>query len=206
MKQAVLKIPKVIEIGEGQEPVSGKDEILLKIHKIGICGSDIHIYHGTHPVVPLSSYPLVQGHEYSAVVEKIGSDVRGVNVGLKVTGRPQVVCGECSQCKSGDYNICSNMEFEGCTTNGCAQDYFAIDKNRVYPFPDTISFEKGALIEPMAVGVSASEKAKSLKGKNVVVFGAGTIGNFIAQSVRKRGAKNILIRDISEYRLDIAIC
>lgn len=194
--------PGFIEFREVPEPEIVKDnDVLLRIRKIGICGSDVHVYHGKHPA---TSYPVVQGHEYSAVVETVGKSVRKVKPGMKVTARPQLVCGKCGPCRKGQYNACQNLKVEGFQAPGVAQDLFVVTEDRVVPFPESMSFEKGAMIEPTAVGAHATHRAKDLRGKNVVVSGAGTIGNLVAQFVRVRGAKKILITDISDYRLKIA--
>ena len=201
MKQAIMTEPGKIEFNETAIPEINNNEVLLKIKRIGVCGSDIHVYHGKHP---FTSYPIVQGHEYSAIIEKVGADVIKYKVGEKVTARPQVVCGKCIQCREGNYNICDNLKVHGFQANGCAQDFFAVDEKLVMKIPEPISFDDGALIEPLSVAVSSTEKAGDIEGCNVVVFGAGTIGNFVAQAAICRKAKKVLIRDISEYRLKIA--
>ncbi|MCP3964784.1 MAG: alcohol dehydrogenase catalytic domain-containing protein [Lentisphaerae bacterium] len=201
MKQAIMTDPGKIEFKNVDIPVINDNEVLLKIKRIGVCGSDIHVYHGKHP---FTSYPIVQGHEYSAVVEKVGKNVTKVKAGQKVTARPQVVCGECPQCKRGDYNICDNLKVSGFQANGCAQDYFKVSDKVIYPVDDSVSFDDIALIEPLSVAVYATEKAGDLSGKNVVIFGAGTIGNFIAQAAICQGAAKVLVRDISSFRLKVA--
>ena len=194
--------PGVIEYREIPEPGQLKaNEILLRIKRIGICGSDIHVFHGKHPATP---YPVVQGHEYSAIVEAIGKNVTKVKVGMKATARPQLVCGECGPCKRGQYNACQKLLVQGFQAPGVAQDLFVVTEDRIIPFPDSLSFEQGAMIEPAAVGAHSTNRVSSLKGKNVVVAGAGTIGNLVAQFAKARGATKVLITDISDYRLDIA--
>jgi len=185
-------------------PVPGKlapKEILLKIQKIGICGSDIHVFHGEHPATP---YPVVQGHEYSAIVEAIGENVSKVKPGMKATARPQLVCGECGPCKRGQYNACQNLKVQGFQAPGVAQDYFIVSEDRLVILPDSLTFEQGAMIEPAAVGAHSTNRASGIEGKNVVVSGAGTIGNLVAQFAQARGAKKVLITDISNYKLQKA--
>ena len=193
--------PGKIEFGDVTEPTVGDSQILLRIKRIGVCGSDIHVNHGLHP---FTSYPVVQGHEFSAQVEAVGKNVTDVKVGGKATARPQIVCGKCRPCQRGDYNICDVLRVEGFQASGCAQDLFVTTTDKIVPLPDSLTYDQGALVEPAAVGVHSTGRAPDLKGKNVVVLGAGTIGNLVAQVVRCRGAKNILITDISDYRLEIA--
>lgn len=202
MRQAYMPQPGKIEFQDIEEPVAGPGEILLRIKKIGVCGSDIHVWHGEHPFTP---YPVVQGHEYSAVVEAVGEGVTKVKPGMKATAAPQVVCRTCNPCKRGDYHICDELKVRGFQAPGCAQDLFVVPEERIVPFPDSLSFEQGALIEPAAVAAHCTSRVESLEGKNVVVFGAGPIGNMVAQAVRCRGAKKVMITDLSDFRLEKAV-
>jgi L-iditol 2-dehydrogenase len=110
MKQAVMTEPGKIEIRDIQVPAPGPGEVLLRIQRIGVCGSDVHVYHGKHPY---TGYPVVQGHEYSATLEGLGEGVTGLQTGAKVTSLPQIVCGECGPCLRGDYHICDQLKVEG---------------------------------------------------------------------------------------------
>jgi 2-desacetyl-2-hydroxyethyl bacteriochlorophyllide A dehydrogenase len=177
------------------------NEVLLKIQRIGVCGSDIHVFHGEHPATP---YPVVQGHEYSATIEAVGKDVVQARPGMKATARPQLVCGECGPCKRGQYNACQNLKVQGFQAPGVAQDYFVVPEDRLVLLPDSLSLEQGAMIEPAAVGAHSTSRTTGIEGKNVVVSGAGTIGNLVAQFAKARGAKKVLITDVSNYRLEIA--
>lgn len=194
--------PGIIEYQEVPEPGLLRDnEILLEIKKIGICGSDIHVFHGNHPATP---YPVVQGHEYSAIVRATGQNVTRVKPGMKATARPQLVCGKCGPCRRGQYNACQNLKVEGFQAPGAAQELFVVPEERIVPFPDSMTFEQGALIEPAAVGAHSTARVSNLKGKNVVVSGAGTIGNLVAQFALARGASKVLITDLSDHRLNVA--
>ncbi|MCX6327318.1 MAG: alcohol dehydrogenase catalytic domain-containing protein [Bacteroidia bacterium] len=202
MRQAIMTSPGVIEQREIPEPGKLKDnEILLRIARIGVCGSDIHVFHGKHPATP---YPVVQGHEYSAVVEAVGHKVTKVKPGMRATARPQLVCGECGPCKRGQYNACQKLKVQGFQAPGVAQDLFVVPEDRIIAFSDSMTFEQGAMIEPAAVGAHSTNRVSGLNGKNVVVAGAGTIGNLVAQFAKARGAAKVLITDISDYRLNIA--
>lgn len=203
MKQAIMTSPRVIEYRNVSVPGELKEnEVLLRIQKIGVCGSDIHVYHGKHPATP---YPVVQGHEYSAIVEAVGKNVKNVVPGMRATARPQLVCGECAPCKRGQYNVCQNLKVQGFQAPGVAQELFIVLEDRLVVFPDSVSFDHGAMIEPVAVAAHSTGRGSSLQGKNVVVAGAGTIGNLVAQFAKARGAKKVLVTDISDYRLNKAI-
>ena len=200
MRQAILVEPKHIEFKEVAEPKAADltaHQVLVNIKRIGICGSEIHSYHGLHPA---TFYPVVQGHEYSGVVMAVGSEVTVCKPGDHITARPQLVCGKCNPCKRGQYNVCEHLRVQAFQADGAAQDFFVVDDDRVAKLPEGMSLDYGAMIEPSAVGAHASNRT-DVKDKNVVVSGAGTIGNLIAQFCIARGAKNVLITDISDLRL-----
>ena len=200
MKQAVMMKAGEIEIHDVLAPTPGQGEVLLRVQRIGVCGSDIHVYHGKHP---LTSYPVVQGHEFSAVLEAVGPGVTGLTPGTKVTSMPQIVCGECAPCLRGDYHICDKLKVQGFQAPGCAQELWTTSADMVITLPDTFTFEQGALVEPASVAVHAVERAGNLAGLRAVVLGAGPIGNLVAQSTRAAGAQ-VLITDLSDYRLEVA--
>lgn len=195
--------PGVIELREVADLTEvANNEVLLNVKRIGICGSDIHVNNGKHP---FTKYPIIQGHEYSGEVVKVGKDVIKVKPGMKATARPQLVCGNCAPCKRGDYNVCQNLRVEGFQANGCAQDYFVVSEDRVLALPDSLTFDIAATIEPVSVAVHSTGRAGDLTGKNVVITGAGTIGNLVAQCAMTKGAKKVLVTDLSEFRLNKAV-
>lgn len=203
MRQAILVQPKQIEFREIAAPTAAElsaHQVLVNVKRIGICGSEIHSYHGLHPA---TNYPVVQGHEYSGIVTACGKDVTVCRPGDKVTARPQLACGECNPCKRGQYNVCEHLRVQAFQADGAAQDFFVVDDDRVVKLPETMSLDYGAMIEPAAVGAHASGRT-DVKGKNVVVSGAGAIGNLVAQFCKARGAKNVLITDVSDLRLAVA--
>jgi 2-desacetyl-2-hydroxyethyl bacteriochlorophyllide A dehydrogenase len=200
MKQAVMTSPGQIMIQDVEVPRPGPGEVLLKIHRIGVCGSDVHVYHGKHPY---TGYPVVQGHEFSANVEAVGEGVTGLKPGMKVTSMPQIVCGECAPCRRGDYHICDKLKVQGFQAPGCGQEYWVTTAASIIPLPDNFTYEQGALVEPLSVAVHATSRAGDLAGRRVAVLGTGPIGNLVAQVARASGAK-VLVTDLSEYRLEIA--
>lgn len=203
MRQAILSEPKHIEFKEVEAPKAeqlGAHQVLANIKRIGVCGSEIHSYHGLHPA---TFYPVVQGHEYAAVVVACGNKVTVCKPGDHITARPQLVCGECNPCKRGQYNVCEHLRVQAFQADGAAQDYFVIDEERIVTLPEGMSLDFGAMIEPSAVGAHATQRTE-VKGKNVVVSGAGAIGNLVAQFCMARGADKVLITDVSDLRLQKA--
>ena len=200
MRQAVMTSPGVIQFREVETPRPGPGEVMLRVRRIGVCGSGVHVNKGLHFS---TSYPVVQGHEWSGVVEEVGKGVEGTRIGAKATATPQIVCGTCRPCRRGDYHICASLKVQGFHAPGCAQEFFVTAAEKLVPLPDAFTFEQGALVEPTAVAVHCTGRAGELRGKNVVVLGAGPIGNLFAQLCRARGG-NVLQTDVSDYRLEIA--
>ncbi len=198
MLQQVMTAPGEIMFREVPVPEPKKGEVLIKIMKIGVCGSDIHVYHGEHP---FTKYPVTQGHEVSGEIAKLGEGVEGFAPGQKVTIQPQVVCGKCYPCRHGKYNLCEELKVMGFQTTGVASRYFAVDAAKVTPLPEDLSCDEGAMIEPLAVAVHAARRAGDVKGLKIAVLGAGPIGILEAQTVKGMGADSVMITDVSDIRL-----
>lgn len=204
MLQQVMTAPRQIEFREVPIPEITPEQVLVKIQKIGVCGSDIHVYHGK---LPFTKYPVTQGHEVSGEIVRVGSAVTGgsngesLTVGQKVTIQPQVVCGKCHPCRHGKYNLCEELKVMGFQTTGTASHYFAVDAGKVTPLPEDMSFDEGAMIEPLAVAVHAIRRAGDVSGMDIAVLGAGPIGILVAQVAKGLGARSVLITDVSDVRL-----
>lgn len=207
MKQQVMTRPA----RDGQEaeiifrdieiPVPGPGQVLVKIKRIGICGSDIHVYYGEHSG---TSYPVTQGHEVSGQVAAVGEGVTAFVPGQKVTIEPQVVCGKCYPCRHGKYNLCEELKVMGFQTTGTASEYFCVDQGKVTPLPREMSYDDGAMIEPLAVTVHAARRFAELQGAKVAILGCGPIGILLAQTCKALGAESVLITDVSDHRLALA--
>lgn len=201
MLQQIMTNPKEIIFKEVPMPEINDNQVLVKVMKIGVCGSDIHVYHGKHP---FTSYPVTQGHEVSGEIVSLGKDVTGFTIGQKVTIEPQVYCGKCYPCRHGKYNLCEELKVMGFQTTGTASEYFSVDASKVTPIPQDMSFEEGAMIEPLAVAVHGVKQVGDVTGMNIVVIGAGPIGNLVAQVAKGMGASKVMITDVSDLRLQKA--
>lgn len=207
MKQQVVTRPA----RDGQEaeilfrdvpiPEPGLGQVLVKIKRIGVCGSDIHVYYGEHATTP---YPVTQGHEVSGKISAVGAGVTTFRPGQKVTIEPQVVCGKCYPCRHGKYNLCEELKVMGFQTTGAASEYFCVDQKKITLLPQQMSYDDGAMIEPLAVTVHAARRFRELEGAKVAILGCGPIGILLAQSCKALGAERVLITDVSEYRLALA--
>jgi len=170
MLQQVMTNPGEIIFREVPVPEVKENQVLVKIMNIGVCGSDIHVYHGKHP---FTKYPVTQGHEVSGEITELGKNVTEFHVGQKVTIEPQVYCGHCYPCRA----------------------------SKVTPIPEDMSYEEGAMIEPLAVAVHGVKQMGDVAGMNIAVLGAGPIGNLVAQAAKGMGAAKVMITDISDLRL-----
>jgi L-iditol 2-dehydrogenase len=201
MLQARMLAPQQIVIEEVEKPKVKPDHVLLKIGEIGVCGSDIHVYHGKHPYTP---YPVIQGHEFSAEIVEIGEGVKGYKLGQLVVVTPQVTCGTCYACTHGRYNICDNLKVMGFQTDGAAREFFLVPATHIVPLPEGFERELAALIEPVAVAVHAVHRFGDVKGLKMLVLGAGPIGNLVAQVSKALGATDVAITDLNSFRVSIA--
>ncbi|HEX9018700.1 MAG TPA: alcohol dehydrogenase catalytic domain-containing protein [Anaerolineaceae bacterium] len=197
MLQAVMTQPGQIEFHDVPRPQAQPGEVLIEVKRIGVCGSDIHVYHGLHPY---TSYPVVQGHEVSGVVAEVGAGVNGFAPGEAVVFMPQVTCGVCYPCRHGMYHICDNLKVMGFQTSGAAQEFFPVPAEMVLKLPGGISLDEAAMVEPISVAAHALRRAGLVKGMKVVVLGAGTIGNLVGQVAQASGAE-VLVTDVSDYKL-----
>jgi threonine dehydrogenase-like Zn-dependent dehydrogenase len=191
---------KVDYIGRTVQPPKGK-QVLIKIAASAICGSDLHIFKGKHPSAPL---PVTIGHEFSGIVEATGEEVTKIKPGDRVTVEPVIVCGHCPACLRGEYGYCENISFTYRNGDGAMADYITILEPYIYKLPESLSFEEGALIEPLAVATHAVKRADIRLGEKVVIFGAGAIGLLIAALCRKRGATDVAVVDLVDARLETA--
>ena len=201
MLQQVVDRPEKIIFKEMPIPEIESGSVLIKIHSIGICGSDVRVFTGTHPNIV---YPVTQGREAAGEIVAVGADVQNLFVGQRVTVQPQVICGECSNCRAGRYNLCEKLQVRGQDLSGMASEYFAVEADRVAPLQESVSYEEGTMIEPLAVAVHAVKKAGNLNGKKILVLGAGPVGLIIAQAAKGMSNCQVAITDISNYRLDVA--
>lgn len=201
MLQAKLLAHEQFVLEEVKVPEPGKNQVLLKVEVVGICGSDLHAYHGKHPFV---FPPIVLGHEFSGIIVKLGEGTAGsFEVGQRVAVEPSIVCGQCYNCRHGRYNICNELSVIGCLTDGAYTEYIAVDKDKVILLDDELSFEDGAMLEPLSVGVHGVDQGQVKAGQRVLVIGAGTIGLLLAQAAKAAGAEGA-IADVIDYRLDLA--
>ena len=202
MKYVELVDIQKFEQKEGTVPQVGTDEIRIKVQRVGVCGSDMHAFQGTHPFV---HPPMVLGHEVAGVIDEVGGNVKGLTKGDLVTIEPNLVCGECYNCQTGRYNICEKLQVIGCVGYyGGQAEYLVVKAEEVFKLPKDWNADKAVLVEPLAVGVHAIRQAKMLTGENIIIIGAGMIGQATLQAAFVAGAHKILVSDLVDTRLELA--
>lgn len=203
---AVLFKKQDLRLVERPIPEPGPGEVQLCMQKVGICGSDVHYWHegriGNRFVV---TAPMLLGHECSAVVSKVGQDVKHLKIGDRVAIEPHGICRTCEQCKEGRYNLCPNVFFLATPPDsGALARYHVHGAEFVFKLPDNVSFEEGALIEPLSVGLHACRRSRMTMGNKVLVCGAGPIGLCAMLSAKAFGAAAVCVTDVDAKRLEFA--
>jgi L-iditol 2-dehydrogenase len=202
MRAAVLVEPGRFEIEERPVPSPGPREVLIRIARVGICGTDLHIFAGHYAA---ESLPMIPGHEFTGTIEALGSGVTGLTPGGKAVVDMNIGCGTCFWCRRNEILNCPDMRQMGITMDGAFADYMVVPAHLVIPAPEHMPFEVLALTEPLACVVRAARKAQVQFGQSVVVLGAGPIGHLHVQLMRTIGAAPILVSDIARERVDLAL-
>lgn len=201
MFKIVLERPEHLVRTTAPVPEPKAGEIRIQVKRVGVCGSDPTIFFGRHPYV---SYPLVMGHEFSGLVDKLGDGVTAPAVGSRVTVIPHLVCGKCRACKEERYNFCETLRCTGAEADGAHCEYICMPKEMVLPIPDTMTLEDAAMVEPACVAYHGAKRGDVQTTDTVLIVGAGPIGAFCLQSVKALGAKRVFIADMDGTRLALA--
>jgi threonine 3-dehydrogenase len=184
-------------------PEMGHNDVLIRIKKTAICGTDVHIWNWDAWAQKTIPVPMAVGHEYVGVIEAVGCEVRGYQVGDRVSGEGHIVCGHCRNCRAGKRHLCPNTVGVGVNRPGCFAEYLVIPAHNVFKMPDEISNDLAAIFDPYG---NATHTALSfdLVGEDVLITGAGPIGAMAVSICKHVGARNVVITDVNEYRLELA--
>lgn len=182
----------------------GPHDVLVKNMAAGICGTDVHIYLGEKGSAEVTP-PVVLGHEYSGIVEKVGSSVTDIRVGDHVTVDPNMYCGRCRPCRMGRKQNCENLFALGVNVNGGFAEYSVCPDTQCYKLNDDVSFDAGAMTEPLSCILHGADLAGLSSGESVLVIGGGTIGLIMAQVMKLSGAGTVIVSEPVEMRRDIAL-
>ena len=205
IKAGVMHGVDDVRIDEVDFPQMQAGEVLIKMKSVGICGSDVHYYkHGK-----IGSYvvekPMILGHECAGEIVDVAKDVKGFKPGDRVAVEPGYTCRKCIYCRTGRYNLCPDVTFMATPPiDGAFVEYVAWPADFVFHLPDNMSYDEGALMEPLAVGMHAVRRSRLKSGEPVIILGAGTIGLVTLLSAKAAGAGEIIVADLEDVRLDMA--
>jgi L-iditol 2-dehydrogenase len=202
---AVMPSLGTIEIKDVPDPAPGPREAVVRMEAVGVCGSDTAYFTVGYIGDYVVNGPIILGHECAGTVVEVGSGVTGVRVGDRVAIEPGKPCRDCRECMAGRYHLCPDLIFFATPPyDGSLVQFMAVDERQLFVMPDTMSFEDGALCEPLSVGIWACHRAGLQPGDSVLVTGAGPVGILAAQVARAFGAADVTITDTSDWRIDFA--
>ena len=202
---AVMTAIDTIELQDRPDPVAGPGEAVVAIETVGVCGSDVAYYHYGKVGPFVVEGDIILGHETAGTVVAIGAEVENVAVGDRVAIEPSTPCRDCVQCMAGRYHLCPDLEFLATPPyNGALVQRLAIQARNLFVLPESMSFEEGALVEPLSVGLWGCQRAGLRPGDRVLVTGAGPVGLLAAESAKALGAASVTVTDISDARLALA--
>jgi L-iditol 2-dehydrogenase len=204
-RAAVMTDLSTMVIQERPDPEPGPQQAVVQVEAVGVCGSDTAYYKVGRIGDYIVDGPIILGHEVSGQVVQIGGDVRNVAVGDRVAIEPGTPCRNCRECMAGRYHLCPDLIFLATPPyDGALVQRMAIDSRNLYRIPDEMSYEEGALLEPLSVGIWGCKRANLQAGDDVLVTGAGPVGLLAAAAARAFGAGSVTITDLSEFRLGVA--
>ncbi|CBJ83439.1 L-threonine 3-dehydrogenase [Xenorhabdus bovienii] len=198
-----LKPEEGIWMADVPTPELGHNDVMIKIRKTAICGTDVHIYNWDDWSQKTIPVPMVVGHEYVGEVVAIGQEVKGFNIGDRVSGEGHITCGHCRNCRGGRTHLCRNTTGVGVNRAGAFAEYLVIPAFNAFKIPDNIPDELAAIFDPFGNAVHTA-LSFDLVGEDVLVSGAGPIGIMAAAVCKHVGARHVVITDVNEYRLDLA--
>ncbi|GGA32361.1 zinc-binding alcohol dehydrogenase family protein [Psychrobacillus lasiicapitis] len=201
MKAVQVRKAYDLVINEIEKPqISSDTDVLVQVKRVGICGSDMHIYHGTNP---LATLPRVVGHEVAGEVVEVGNAVTKLKVGDHVVVEPIRYCGECYACRKGRQNVCENLSVFGVHEDGGMREYFVLPEKQLHAVDSSIDWNEIVMAEPYSIGAQATWRGQVEQGDTVLIQGAGPIGICILKFAKLRGA-TVMVSDLSEERLAFA--
>ena len=198
-----LKAEPGIWMTDVPKPELGHNDVMIKIRKTAICGTDVHIYNWDEWSQKTIPVPMVVGHEYIGEIVAIGQEVKGFKIGDRVSGEGHITCGHCRNCRGGRTHLCRNTIGVGVNREGCFAEYLVIPAFNAFKIPDNIPDEIAAIFDPFGNAVHTA-LSFDLVGEDVLVSGAGPIGIMAAAVCRHVGARHIVITDVNDYRLELA--
>jgi L-iditol 2-dehydrogenase len=200
MKAVRLQAVGQIEVRQVARPIAKDDELLVRIEASGVCGTDRHLFHGEFPCTP----PVTVGHEFCGIIDAMGPEVLGFQLGMRVTGDPNIACGRCGPCHAGRVNLCRNLQAIGIHRDGGLAEYVAVPYRQAHILPLSIKATHGAFCEPLACCLRGIDTAEIKVGSSVIVLGGGVIGLLTVQLAKLAGATRIILSTRQASRRQLA--
>jgi L-iditol 2-dehydrogenase len=201
MRALMYEGPWQMPLRNIEAPVPAPDEVVVAVRAVGICGSDVHGFTGS---TGRRTPGIVMGHEFAGSIASTGASVEGVQTGDRVIVQPLMTCGTCEMCMDGRPNVCVNRTLIGMHAHGAYADAVRVPQRQLYRLPDSLTWEQGAMVEPLSVALHAVNRTPMDLMDTVVIVGAGTIGLLTVLAARFKGAGTIIVTDMSEHRLALA--
>jgi len=203
--KALVKAKKEIGLWMEDVPVPevGPNDVLVKVRRASICGTDVHIWNWDEWSQRTIPVPMTIGHEFMGEVAELGSEVRGFEIGQRVSGEGHVTCGHCRNCRAGRRHLCRNTVGLGVNRTGCFAEYVSLPAVNVFPLPDAVTDDIASFLDPLGNAVHTA-LSFDMVGEDVLITGAGPIGVMAASVARFVGARHIVVTDVNEYRLELA--
>ncbi|MFI3252009.1 MAG: zinc-dependent alcohol dehydrogenase family protein [bacterium] len=204
MKSAVYYGKENIKLENLNKAELKHDEVMINVKACGVCGTDVHIYHGSKGSADVTK-PTVLGHEFSGVITEVGSSIVNFKVGDRVCVDPNCYCGKCTPCRNGLTHYCENMVIYGITEDGGFKEYCAVNEKAVYKLGDDTSFNEGAMVEPLGCCIHGIDMCNIKHGDNVAIIGGGMIGLIMLQLAKLSGAAKIVLLEPVDSKCKIAL-
>jgi 2-desacetyl-2-hydroxyethyl bacteriochlorophyllide A dehydrogenase len=200
MKAVIFSGPEQVEVAQVAEPICQPDEVVIKVARVGLCGTDLHIFHNEY----MSQFPVIGGHEFCGTIVETGKAVLDFQPGQRVAADPNLYCGHCDFCRDEKANHCLNWEGVGITRPGAFAEFVAVPARACYHIPDDLTDLQGAFIEPVSCVAHAMNRLRVWPGDEVLILGAGPMGLILSQVLRHSGAAQVVVVEKQLARLELA--
>jgi 2-desacetyl-2-hydroxyethyl bacteriochlorophyllide A dehydrogenase len=200
MKAVIFSGPEQVEVTQVAEPRCQADEVVIKVARVGLCGTDLHIYHNEY----MSHFPVIGGHEFCGTIVEVGAAVVDFHPGQRVAADPNLYCGHCDFCRDEKANHCLNWEGVGITRPGAFAEFVAVPARACYRLPEGLTDLQGAFIEPVSCVAHAMNRLRVWPGDEVLILGAGPMGLILSQVLRHSGAAQVVVVEKQPARLELA--
>ena len=200
MKVVIFTGPEQVEVAQVADPICQADEVVIRVARVGLCGTDLHIYHNEY----MSHFPVIGGHEFCGTIVEVGKAVVDFLPGQRVAADPNLYCGHCDFCRDEKANHCLNWVGVGVTRSGAFAEFVAVPARACYLLPDGLTDLQGAFIEPVSCVAHAMNRLRVWPGDEVLILGAGPMGLILSQVLRHSGAAQVVVVEKQAARLELA--